>query len=158
MRKHWKKELLCLLCVCAICVLGGCGNRTTETKNPQSETITGQTDELQSGNAGTKVVTPDDKKDDNRTESEDRAKDPEDLKGTKDPEDTDVREDSAADRVEETGDGHADDIAEDGRVNDVTDNGTGIGGAAKDLVDGVGDAGKELIDGVEDAGDALTES
>ena len=33
---------------------------------------------------------------------------------------------------------------------------TGVGGAAKDIVDGVGDAGKDIIDGVEDAGDALT--
>ena len=44
-------------------------------------------------------------------------------------------------------------------VNDATDRsdaGTGVGGAAKDIVDGVGDAGKDIIDGVEDAGDALT--
>lgn len=47
------------------------------------------------------------------------------------------------------------DITDDSNVNDATDNGTGVGGAAKDIVDGVGDAGKDLIDGVEDAGDAL---
>ena len=44
-------------------------------------------------------------------------------------------------------------------VNDATDRSdadTGVGGAAKDIVDGVGDAGKDIIDGVEDAGDALT--
>ena len=38
----------------------------------------------------------------------------------------------------------------------TSDADTGVGGAAKDIVDGVGDAGKDIIDGVEDAGDALT--
>ena len=63
--------------------------------------------------------------------------------------------DNASGLTDGNANGNVNDITDDSNVNDATDNGTGVGGAAKDIVDGVGDAGKDLIDGVEDAGDAL---
>lgn len=63
--------------------------------------------------------------------------------------------DNASGLTDGNANGKVNDITDDSNVNDATDNGTGVGGAAKDIVDGVGDAGKDLIDGVEDAGDAL---
>ena len=60
---RWKKELLCVLCVCAACALSGCGNRNDQKSNPQSETITGRNGEAQSemgNNAGDNTPVPED--------------------------------------------------------------------------------------------------
>lgn len=140
MMKRGKKELLCMLCICTVCVLGGCGNREDQSSNPQSETITDREEETQnqSGkNANEDLLVPETGNERDRTDPEENMVEPGTVGST------------------EERNGENGERMENGAVNDVTDNGTGVGGAAKDIVDGVGDAGKDLIDGVEDAGDAL---
>ena len=149
---RWKKEVLCVLCVCAACALSGCGNRNDQKSNPQSETITGRNSEAQSvmdNNAGDNALVPEDGAGVGGT-MENRGDNTE-------PGNTAAPDgDNASGLTDGNTNGTVNDITDDSNVNDATDNGTGVGGAAKDIVDGVGDAGKDLIDGVEDAGDALT--
>lgn len=146
---RWKKEVLCVLCVCAACALSGCGNRNDQKSNPQSETVTGRNGEVQSEmdyNAG-----------DNTLVSEDGVGGAVENRGNNtEPGNTAVPDGDNGDGMTDGNEnGTVNDSTDDSNVNDATDNGTGVGGAAKDIVDGVGDAGKDLIDGVEDAGDAL---
>lgn len=143
---RWKKEVLCVLCICAFFALGGCGNGNDQKTNPQSETITDKNGEVQSemgNNTGDNTLIPEDGAGGDVTDGMENGE------NTADPGNTAAPNSGNAN-------GTVNDATDDGNVNDVTDNGTGVGGAAKDIVDGVGDAGKDLIDGVEDAGDALT--
>lgn len=149
---RWKKEVLCMLCLCAVCALSGCGSRNDQKSNPQSETITGKNGEVQSemnNNAGGNTLVPNDGADGNVTDGMENRSD------TADPGNTVVPDEDNADGIADDTNGTANDVTDNGNVNEVTDNGTGVGGAAKDIVDGVGDAGKDIIDGVEDAGDTL---
>ena len=150
---RWKKEVLCVLCVCAACALSCCGNRNDQKSNPQSETITGRNGEAQSemgNNAGDNTPVPEDGAGDGVGGTVENRRDSTEPENTATP-----NGDNASGLTDGNANGNVNDITDDSNVNDATDNGTGVGGAAKDIVDGVGDAGKDLIDGVEDAGDAL---
>lgn len=145
---RWKKEMLCVLCVCAVFALGGCGNRNDQKSNPQSETITDKDGRVQSemgNNAGDNTLVPEDGVGGDVTDGMENDGNTAAPNG-----------DNADGRTDGNANGTVNDATDDSNVNDVTDNGTDVGGAAKDIVDGVGDAGKDIIDGVEDAGDALT--
>lgn len=139
--KRWKVYALCAACVCCMGVLTACGNRDNGTATEkEAETAAGETEQITENTAGTG----------NTANNNDTAGD---LAG------------GTAVTDEGITDGGMADGNDGGSVNDVTDSdtgngnatdGTGIGGAAEDIVDGVGEAGKDLVDGVENAGDALS--
>lgn len=150
---RWKKEVLCVLCICAFFALGGCGNRNDQKSNPQSETITDKNGEVQSemGNGtGDNTLIPENGAGGDVTDGMENGENTADPGNAAAP-----NGDNVGGRTDGNANGTVNDVTDDSNVNDVTDNGTGVGGAAKDIVDGVGDAGKDIIDGVEDAGDAL---
>lgn len=123
--KHWKKEMLCVICVCAVVFLGGCGSKE-EMTNQETERLAEQTDKNYAGN-NPDIVNPENGTAGNQLIPETNR--------------DEIRNDAEK--------------KQDGAVNDVTDPENGIGGAAEDLVDGIGDAGKDLVDGVGNAGKDL---